>query len=155
MIAFVATVVACTTKPTCGASTSASASARSTACMKPSDGSAGVLAAEGAPRPEAVAVGEDRVRRRAVEDVVLPQPEAASEAARAFRVRHEREAADPHRVIELGLLDRRVLGVLAVCLYGVRAVAAPPSAVAAGERLVEAGVRAGVDIEAAEACRPH
>src|SRR3954470_24406164 len=195
MIALVATVVAWTTKPTCGASTSASASARSTACMNPSDGAAGVVsvfaiatrpvcsstrvasvkvppmstairtliveisnrnsvdaaralradlaladvaadelrvtllgrpvaaaaagahadhvarleldgdlraeprldavpgvhvlrdvrvvAAERAPGAEAVAVGEDRIRRRAVEDVVLAQAEPAAEAAGA------------------------------------------------------------------------
>src|SRR2546423_1586312 len=218
MIALVATVVAWTTKPTCGASTSASASARSTACMNPSDGSAGVSACARAARPvgapggaasvrappmstairtliveisnrnsvdvaralradlaladvaadelrvtllgrpvaaaaagahadhvarleldgdlraeprldavpgvdvlrdvrvvaaarapgaEAVAVGEDRIRRRAVEDVVLAQAEPAAEAAGAVGVRHEREAPDPHRVVELRLLDRR------------------------------------------------
>jgi hypothetical protein len=43
MIAFVATVVAWTTKPTCRASTPASASARSTAFMNPCDGSSGVV----------------------------------------------------------------------------------------------------------------
>src|SRR5205823_6304011 len=68
-----------------------------------------VLAAERAPGPEAVAVGEDRVGRRAVEDVVLAEAEAAPKAARALRVRDERQAADPHRIVELRLLDRRVL----------------------------------------------
>ena len=43
MIAFVATVVAWTTKLTSAARTSPSARARSTAPMKPSDGSAGVV----------------------------------------------------------------------------------------------------------------
>src|SRR5262249_3942463 len=56
-----------------------------------------VVTAEGAPRAEAVAVGEDRVRRPAVEDVVLPEAESAAEAARTLGVRHEREAADPNR----------------------------------------------------------
>ena len=43
MIAFVATVVACTTEPIAAAAMPASPRARSTASMKPSDGSDGVV----------------------------------------------------------------------------------------------------------------
>src|SRR5581483_8673341 len=49
-------------------------------------GDAPLAAAEGAPRAAAVAVGEDRVRRRAVEHVVLAQAEAAAVASGALRV---------------------------------------------------------------------
>ena len=77
-------------------------------------GDRGVVAAEGAPRALPVAVGEDRERRRLQDPEVLAQPEPAAEPARALRVLDEREPGDLHRVVQLGLLDRRVLGVLAV-----------------------------------------
>ena len=101
------------------------------------------VAAERAPRACLVAVGEDGEGRVQVEEVVLAQPEPAAEAARPLGVLDEREAVDPHRVVELRLLDRRVLGVLAVRLDGVGAVARVAAAVAAGERVVEARVLAG------------
>ncbi len=106
-----------------------------------------VVPAERAPRAAAVAVGEDRERRVQVEAVVLAQAEPAAEAARALGVLDQREPVDPHRVVELGLLDRRVLGVLAVRLHRVGAVAREAAAVAAGEGVVEAGVGAGGDVE--------
>src|SRR5581483_5952434 len=90
------------------------------------------LAPERAPRAEPVAVGEDRVRRRPVEDVVLAQAEPAAEAAGALGVGPEREAADPHRVVALGLLDRRVLGVLPVGLHRVGVVPAGTRSGSAG-----------------------
>src|SRR5688572_27564788 len=64
MIAFVATVVAWTTKPTCAAATLPSASARSTACMKPSEGSAGVVstfAIDTAPDSSSISVASVKV----------------------------------------------------------------------------------------------
>ena len=97
-------------------------------------------AAERARRPGHRAVGEDGERRRAVEDEVLAQAEAAAVAPGAVGVVDEREPGDAHRVVQLGLLDRRVLGVLAVRLHRVRPVAAVAPAVAAGERLEEAVV---------------
>ena len=71
------------------------------------------------------------------------------------RVLDEREARDPHRVVQLGLLDRRVLGVLAVRLHRVGAVAREAAAVAAAERLEEAVVLAGLRVDAAEAGVAH
>ena len=73
--------------------------------------------------PAQRAVGEHGERRRPVEEEVLAQPEPAAEAARPVGVLDEREPRDAHRVVELGLLDRRVLGVLAVRLHGVGPVA--------------------------------
>ena len=105
--------------------------------------------------PDLVPVGEDRERRVQVEEVVLAQPEAAAEAARPLGVLDQREAVDADRVVELGLLDRRVLGVLAVRLDGVGAVARGAAAVAARERVVEARVLAGGDVERAEAGLAH
>ena len=113
------------------------------------------VAAERAPRAGLVAVGEDGEGRVEVEEVVLAQPEPAAEAARPLGVLDEREAVDPHRVVELGLLDRRVLGVLAVRLDGVGAVAREAAAVAARERVVEARVLPGGDVEGAEARLAH
>ena len=111
--------------------------------------------AEDAPRARAVAVGEDRERRVQVEEVVLAQAEPAAEPAGALGVLDEREPVDPHRVVQLGLLDRRVLGVLAVRLHRVGAVAREAPAVPAGERVVEAGVGRGLDVERAEARLAH
>ena len=99
-------------------------------------------AAEGAPRALAVTVGQDRERRRLQHAKVLAEPEPATEPARPLRVLDQRQACDLHGVVQLGLLDRRVLGVLAVCLHRVRAVAPVPAAVTPGERLVEARVAA-------------
>ena len=73
--------------------------------------------------PLPVAVGEDRERRRLQHPEVLAQPEPAAEPARALGVLDEREARDLDGVVQLRLLDRRVLGVLAVGLHRVRAVA--------------------------------
>src|SRR4051812_26824240 len=85
-----------------------------------------------------------------VELIVASQPEAAAHPARTFRVRYELVAGDPQRVAGLGLLDWRVFGVLAVALYGVRAVTADPSAVATGQRLQEAVILAAARVDAAE-----
>ena len=113
------------------------------------------VAAERAPRSRLVAVGEHGEGGVEVEEIVLAQPEAAPEAARPFGVLHEREPVDADRVVELGLLDRRVLGVLAVRLDGIGTVARIPAAVATRERVVEAGVLPGGDVEGAEACLAH
>ncbi len=64
MIAFVATVVACTTKWTSAAATSDSARIRSAAAMNPSDGSAGVertLAIDTAPVSSSIRVASVNV----------------------------------------------------------------------------------------------
>src|SRR5581483_9499549 len=58
-------------------------------------------------------------------------------------------------VVELGLLDRGVLGVLAVRLHRVRPVASGPGAVAATEGLEEAPVLARARVDAAEAGVAH
>ena len=58
----------------------------------------------------------------------------------AVGVLDEREPRHAHRVVQLGLLDRRVLGVLAVRLHRVGPVARRAAAVAAAERLEEAVV---------------
>ena len=65
------------------------------------------------------------------------------------------EARDLDGVVELRLLDRRVLRVLPVRLHRVRAVARVPRAVAAGERLVEARVAPAGEVERAEARLAH
>ncbi len=101
------------------------------------------------------AVGEHGERRRPVEEEVLAQPEPAAEAPRAVGVVDEREPHDAHRVVELRLLDGRVLGVLAVRLHRVRAVALEPPAVAAAERLEEADVLVRDRVDAAEAGVAH
>ena len=118
-------------------------------------GDARVVAAEGTPGALPVAVGEDRERRRLQHAEVLAQPEPAAEPARALGVLDEREPGDLHRVVQLRLLDRRVLGVLAVGLDRVGAVAPVPAAVAPGERLVEARVAPAGDVERAEARLAH
>ena len=112
-------------------------------------------AAERARRPRERAVGQDGEGRRPVEEEVLAQPEAAAEASRPLGVLHEREASDPHRIVQLGLLDRRVLGVLAVRLHRVRPVAREAAAVAAAERLQEAVVLVRPRVDAAEAGVAH
>src|SRR5262249_9909908 len=84
------------------------------------------------PRSRAVAVGQDRERRLLREKVVAAQAEAAAPAARSLRVVDQLVAGDPHRVVGLDLLNRRVLGVLAVRLDRVGPVLMPSGAVAAG-----------------------
>ena len=69
-------------------------------------------AAEQPVRAPLVAVGKDRERDRVLERVVASQPEAAAVPARPFGLLDQLVARDPHRVVDLGLLDRRVLGVL-------------------------------------------
>ena len=113
------------------------------------------MAAEGAPRALPVTVGEDRERRRLQHPEVLAEPEPAAEPARPLGVLDEREAGDLHGVVQLGLLDRRVLGVLAVGLHRVGAVAPVPAAVATRERLVEARVAPPGHVERAEARLAH
>ncbi len=105
--------------------------------------------------PASGPVGEHRERRRPLEEEVLAQAEPAAEAARTVGVVDEREPHDAHRVVELRLLDRGVLGVLAVRLHGVGAVARVPPAVAAAERLEEADVLVRDRVDAPEARVAH
>ena len=90
MIAFVATVVAWTTKPTCAAVTSPSASARSTACMKPSEGSAGVVstfAIETAPVSSSISVASVKVPPMSTATRTLMTSQHLAVAALVERVR--------------------------------------------------------------------
>ena len=73
-------------------------------------------------RREADPLGHDRERDRPLEHVVAPQPQAAAPAPGTLGVGHQRVAQEQDRVVRLGLLDRRVLGVLDVRLDAVHAV---------------------------------
>src|SRR5262249_58364557 len=64
-------------------------------------GGAPVLAAEGACGAAHGAVGEHGERRRAIEEVVLAQTEAAPEPAGAVGVLDQRKTGDAHPVVEL------------------------------------------------------
>ena len=71
-------------------------------------------------------------------------------APAALRVLDEGIAQDAHRVVGLGLLDRRVLGVLEVRLHRVHAVGGERGPVAARDGLVVGKVLAGRRIDSAE-----
>ena len=118
-------------------------------------GDSTVVAAEGAGRPGDGAIREDGERRRPIEEEVLAQPEPAAEATRPLGVLDERQPVDAHRVVELRLLDGRVLGVLPMRLHGVRPVARVAAAVAAAERLEEADVLVRGAVDASEAGVAH
>ena len=100
-------------------------------------------------------VGKHGERRRPLEEEVLAQSEPAAKAPRAVGVVDEREPRHTHRIVELGLLDGCILGVLAVGLDRVGTVAQQTPAVAAAERLEKARVLVRDGIDAAEAGVAH
>src|SRR5437879_1373471 len=72
-------------------------------------------AAKQAPRPCAIAVGEDGERRLTFfKEVVALQAKTTAPSPRSLGVRHERVADDAHWIIGLGFLNRRIFGILAV-----------------------------------------
>ena len=85
-----------------------------------------------------------------VETVVAAHAEAAPAPAGAFGILHQLIAQDAHGIVDLGLLHRRVLGVLAMGLDRVRAVALRAPAIAAAERLQVAVIGPGARVPAAE-----
>ncbi|HVA86929.1 MAG TPA: hypothetical protein VNF73_11520, partial [Candidatus Saccharimonadales bacterium] len=103
-----------------------------------------------------IAVGQDRERHLVVgEMIVTSQAETAVIGSGAFRVIHQLVAKDSDRVAHLGLLDRRVLGVLPVRLDRVGPVARGAGAVAAAERFEEAVILPTAWIDPAEAGVTH
>ncbi len=88
---------------------------------------------------ELAAVGQDRERRLVVgEAIIPPQAEAAAELPRPLGIGNELVTHDAHRVVELGLLDGRVLRVLRIGLHGVGPVFPAPAAIPARQGFEEA-----------------
>ena len=69
------------------------------------------------------------------EAVLAAQTQSATIFAGPLGVRDQGETGDANRIVDLGLLDRRVLGILKVSLNRVRAVGVVTSPVTAGQGL--------------------
>ena len=72
---------------------------------------------------EARPIGDDRERRLVIDKPIVPtNAESATMLPRAPGVGDEREARDADWVVQLGLLDRSVLGVVDMWLDAIHAV---------------------------------
>src|SRR5262249_14509775 len=114
------------------------------------------LPAEESPRTSPISVGQNREGGRPLwKEVVLAEAQSAPELARALGVRDQLVPQDAHRVVALGLLDRGVLGVLAMRLHGVGPIASGAAAVASAQGLEVAVVVSGHRVGSAEARVAH